>query len=101
MFHHAVALRGIRGPLDIAKMSAEQRTVAHIAMRAAQHCLDACIRPGEYGENLKYAVHYTHVCAAFAGSFLLRLAKLFPEDLNIEIIIEKVEALVRLLSKSK
>ncbi|TIC10731.1 hypothetical protein E3Q14_02644 [Wallemia mellicola] len=100
LFHHAVALRGIRGPSDIANMPMEQRAIAQRAMGAAQHCLDACIKPGEYGNNLKFAVHYTHVCAAFAGSFLLRLAKLFPEDLQLESILNRVEILADLLSKT-
>lgn len=101
LFHHAVALRGIKGPSDIVAMPMEQRSIAHRAMGAAQHCLDACIKPGEYGHNLKYAVHYTHVCAAFAGSFLLRLAKLFPEDLQLDSILERVEILAELLSRSE
>ncbi|TIB30165.1 hypothetical protein E3P84_03445 [Wallemia ichthyophaga] len=100
LFHHAVALRGIKGPSDIVTMPMEQRSIAHRAMGAAQHCLDACIKPGEYGHNLKYAVHYTHVCAAFAGSFLLRLAKLFPEDLQLDSILERVEILAELLSRT-
>lgn len=82
-------------------MPMEQRAIAQRAMGAAQHCLDACIKPGEYGNNLKFAVHYTHVCAAFAGSFLLRLAKLFPEDLQLESILKRVEILADLLSKSE
>jgi hypothetical protein len=39
------------------------------------------------------AVHYTHASATFAASFLLRLARLFPDDCNIEIVRATVERL--------
>jgi len=46
---------------------------------------------------MKYAVHYTHATATFAASFLLRLARLFPDECDIQDIRMHVEHLSNLL----
>lgn len=44
------------------------------------------------------AVAYTHTCAAFAGAFLLRFARLFPYDMDALETIDMVDKLATLLS---
>ncbi|CCO29962.1 hypothetical protein BN14_03986 [Rhizoctonia solani AG-1 IB] len=98
LYHNATVLRGIRGPEDVARMPREQRLVAERAIKLAKRGLDNCIRSVTYREGLKYAVHFTHVTATFAASFLIRLARLFPQECDPNAIMSTVEDLVHLLS---
>lgn len=82
-------------------MPEEKRTLAIRAMRNAQHCLEICLRRENYRNSLRYAVHYTHVCAAFAASFLIRIARLFPQELNLKKTAKDVEELAGVLSESE
>jgi len=47
---------------------------------------------------LRYAVHDSLVTAAFSGLFLLKMANLFPADLDLTAITGQVEQLAQLLS---
>jgi hypothetical protein len=47
---------------------------------------------------LRYAVHDSLVTAAFSGLFLLKMAHLFPTELDIAAIAGQVEQLAQLLS---
>jgi hypothetical protein len=38
------------------------------------------------------------ICVAFAGSFLVRIARLFPDELDLKNVARDVEALAKLLS---
>ncbi|KAJ1301554.1 hypothetical protein OPQ81_008802 [Rhizoctonia solani] len=98
LYHNATALRGVRGPEDVARMPMEQKLVAQRAIKLAKRGLDNCIRSVTYREGLKYAVHFTHVTATFAASFLIRLARLFPQECDPNAIMSTVEDLVHLLS---
>ncbi|CAE6401834.1 unnamed protein product [Rhizoctonia solani] len=98
LYHNATVLRGIRGPEDVARMPMEQKLVAQRAIKLAKRGLDNCIRSVTYREGLKYAVHFTHVTATFAASFLIRLARLFPQECDPNAIMSTVEDLVHLLS---
>ncbi|QRV97650.1 Fungal Zn(2)-Cys(6) binuclear cluster domain [Ceratobasidium sp. AG-Ba] len=98
LYHNATALRGVRGPEDVSRMPPEQKLVAQRAIKLAKRGLDNCIRSVTYREGLKYAVHFTHVSATFAASFLIRLARLFPQDCDPNAIMSTVEDLVHLLS---
>ncbi|CAE6447708.1 unnamed protein product [Rhizoctonia solani] len=98
LYHNATALRGVRGPEDVARMPMEQKLVAQRAIKLAKRGLDTCIRSVTYREGLKYAVHFTHVTATFAASFLIRLARLFPQECDPNAIMSTVEDLVHLLS---
>ncbi|CAE6484908.1 unnamed protein product [Rhizoctonia solani] len=108
---------GVRGPEDVARMPREQKLVAQRAIKLAKRGLDNCIRSVTYREGLKYgksllvsvpaqpltdlrssAVHFTHVTATFAASFLIRLARLFPQECDLNAIMSTVEDLVHLLS---
>ncbi|KAG8762185.1 hypothetical protein FRC11_010572 [Ceratobasidium sp. 423] len=100
LYHNATALRGVRGPEDVARMPMEQKLVAQRAIKLAKRGLDTCIRSVTYREGLKYAVHFTHVTATFAASFLIRLARLFPQECDPNAIMSTVEDLVHLLSNS-
>lgn len=62
---------------DIAKLNAE-----HLCRSAA----------------LRYAVHDSLVTAAFSALFLLKMANLFPTELDISAIAGQVEQLAQLLS---
>jgi hypothetical protein len=47
---------------------------------------------------LRYAVHDSLVTAAFSGLFLLKMASLFPTELDLDAIVAQVEQLAQLLS---
>jgi hypothetical protein len=102
LFHNATALRGVRGAEDVEEMPEEQRLLALRSINLAKRGLETCLRSPNYRNGLKYgavrfppppspfsscidkivltllllAVHFTHVSATFAGSFLIRLARL-------------------------
>lgn len=60
-------------------------------------------RYSRVGDNsaLPSLVAYTHTCAAFAGAFLLRFARLFPGDVNMEETTQQVDTLANILSEGK
>ncbi|KAH6916892.1 hypothetical protein BKA70DRAFT_1250880 [Coprinopsis sp. MPI-PUGE-AT-0042] len=97
LFHYATALRGINGPEDVQRMPHEQRQIAMQSIAVAQKGLDITVNSTSYREGMKYAVHYTHATATFAASFLLRLARLFPNDCNMMAIRGHVEHLSGLM----
>lgn len=47
---------------------------------------------------LRYAVHDSLVTAAFSGLFLLKMASLFPAELDLGAIAGQVDQLAQLLS---
>jgi hypothetical protein len=51
-----------------------------------------------YRAALRYAVHDCLVTAAFSALFLLKMANLFPTELDIAAIAGQVEQLAQLLS---
>lgn len=99
LFLNSQLLRGIRDAADVQKLPADKRELAIKAMRNAQACLDIVIRGKNYRRGLRFAVHYTHVCAAFAASFLIRIARLFPKDLDLRKTAKDVEELAAILSE--
>lgn len=99
LYHSATALRGINGPEDVRKMPTSQRDVALKSIQIARQGLDITVKSHSYREGMKYAVHYTHATATFAASFLLRLARLFPNECNLNDIREQVETLASLMSE--
>lgn len=89
------------------------------AVHNARGCIEICLEAPEYREGLRYgmpstsaftiprsdqrwrtAVTYTQTSAAFAAAFLLRFARLFPQDVDIEDSIRMVESLIRVFSES-
>lgn len=114
LFVNSQLLRGIKEPTDVINMPDEKRALAIRAMRNAQRCIEICLR-GEnvsrfviygtdgkqYRNGLRYAVHYTHVCAAFAASFLIRIARLFPHELNLKRTAKDVDELANVLSEGE
>ncbi|KXN85678.1 Transcriptional activator of proteases prtT [Leucoagaricus sp. SymC.cos] len=99
LFHNATALRGINGPEDAERMPAKQRDLAIKSIEIARQGLDITLNFGSYRENMKYAVHYTHATATFMGSFLLRLARLFPNDCDTIQVRNQVENLANLMAE--
>ncbi|KAJ4483425.1 hypothetical protein J3R30DRAFT_3835018 [Lentinula aciculospora] len=89
-----VALRGVSWD----KMPFEQRELAFQAKDAASSCLDIFLSSPEYRAALRYAVHDSLVTAAFSGLFLLKMASLFPAELDLALITVQVEQLAQLLS---
>ncbi|KAF5348683.1 hypothetical protein D9758_006841 [Tetrapyrgos nigripes] len=89
-----VALRGVSWD----KMPFEQRELAFQAKDAAFNCLSIFLSSPEYRAALRYAVHDSLVTAAFSGLFLLKMASLFPTELDLNAIIAQVEQLSQLLS---
>jgi len=89
-----VALRGVAWD----KMPFEQRELAFQAKDAASNCLNIFLNSSEYRAALRYAVHDSLVTAAFSGLFLLKMANLFPSELDLGGIIGQVEQLAQLLS---
>ncbi|KAI0030204.1 hypothetical protein K488DRAFT_23891, partial [Vararia minispora EC-137] len=99
LYHTASALRGINGPEDVQKMSDSQRALALNAIHTARQCLEISLSSPAYREGMKYAVHYTHATATFTASFLLRLARLFPTEGDMQNTRSLVEKLAELLSE--
>ncbi|TFY81848.1 hypothetical protein EWM64_g2171 [Hericium alpestre] len=99
LFHNASALRGINGPDDVQNASPSQREVAIRSIQIARQGLDITVNSPSYREGMKYAVHYTHATATFAASFLLRLARLFPNDCDMQDTKAKIELLAALMSE--
>ncbi|OCH86124.1 hypothetical protein OBBRIDRAFT_797500 [Obba rivulosa] len=90
-----VALRGVSWD----KMPFEQRELAFQAKDAASNCLSNLLNSHTYRAALRYAVHDTLVMAAFSGLFLLKMANLFPAELDLAAISTQVEQLAQLLSE--
>lgn len=89
-----VALRGVAWD----KMTFEQRELAFQAKAAASDCLSIFLNSQEYRAALRYAVHDNLVTAAFSGLFLLKMANLFENELDLAAIMAQVEQLAQLLS---
>lgn len=89
-----VALRGVSWD----KMPFEQRELAFQAKDAASNCLGIILGSTAYRAALRYAVHDILVMAAFSGLFLLKMANLFPAELDLAGIMTQVEQLAQLLS---
>ncbi|PFH51472.1 hypothetical protein AMATHDRAFT_40081 [Amanita thiersii Skay4041] len=89
-----VALRGVAWD----KMPFEQRELAFQAKESASNCLNIFLNSSEYRAALRYAVHDSLVTAAFSGLFLLKMANLFPTELDLGTITSQVEQLAQLLS---
>ncbi|KAJ4485944.1 hypothetical protein J3R30DRAFT_3442999 [Lentinula aciculospora] len=99
LFHNATALRGINGPEDVQRMPQMQRELAVRSIQIARQGLDITVNSPAYREGMKYAVHYTHATATFAASFLLRLARLFPNDCDVYEIKNQIERLANLMAE--
>ncbi|KAL0071822.1 hypothetical protein AAF712_000744 [Marasmius tenuissimus] len=99
LFHNAAALRGINGPEDVERMPQVQRDLALRSIQIARQGLEITVNSPSYRQGMQYAVHYTHVTATFAASFLLRLARLFPDQCNVYEVKNQVERLARLMSE--
>ncbi|KAF9653826.1 hypothetical protein BDM02DRAFT_3086575 [Thelephora ganbajun] len=89
-----VALRGVSWD----KMPFEQRELAFQGKDAASNCLSNLLNSPTYRAALRYAVHDSLVTAAFSALFLLKMAHLFPVDLDLGSIMAQVEQLAQLLS---
>ena len=89
-----VALRGVSWD----KMPFEQRELAFQGKDAASNCLSNLLNSPTYRAALRYAVHDSLVTAAFSALFLLKMAHLFPADLDLCSITGQVEQLAQLLS---
>ncbi|KAF8499894.1 hypothetical protein F5888DRAFT_1793816 [Russula emetica] len=90
-----VALRGVSWD----KMPFEQRELAFQAKDAASNCIAIFLGSQDYRASLRYAVHDSLVTAAFSGLFLLKMASLFPTELDLPGITNQVEQLAQLLSE--
>ncbi|OCH94694.1 hypothetical protein OBBRIDRAFT_816998 [Obba rivulosa] len=99
LFHIATALRGIDGPDEVQRMPAAQRELSIRSIKIGRQILDITVNSPAYREGMKYAVHYTHATATFSASFLLRLARLFPDQCDMQDIRLMVERLAALLSE--
>ncbi|CAE6478008.1 unnamed protein product [Rhizoctonia solani] len=90
-----VALRGVSWD----KMPFEQRELAFQAKEAASNCLATFLNSPAYRAALRYAVHDSLVTAAFSGLFLLKVANLFPGEVDLAGIVVQVDQLGNLLSE--
>ena len=90
-----VALRGVSWD----KMPFDQRELAFRAKEAAQHSLATLLTSPAYRAALQYAVHDHLVTAAVTGLFLLKVANLFPSEVEVPALIGQVEQLSGLLSE--
>jgi hypothetical protein len=105
------ALRGVVWE----KMSFEERELAFQAKDAALNCLSVFLNSPTYRcvcsrsaimfpiltssirAALRYAIHFTLVTAVFSALFLLKMANLFPSELDIDAYIGQVEQLHQLI----
>ncbi|KAG8998596.1 hypothetical protein FRB93_013528 [Tulasnella sp. JGI-2019a] len=99
LFHNCIALRGLKTVEDAKALSPEMSAIALQAIQSAKECVTICLSNQEYRHGLRYAVAYTHTCAAFAGAFLLRFARLFRKDLDLAETTSLVDALADVLSE--
>ncbi|CAE6450142.1 unnamed protein product [Rhizoctonia solani] len=99
LFHHCIALRNLHTIADAKALRPEMKDVALRAIDYAQSAIRVCIENAEYRIGLRYAISYSHTCAAFAGAFLLRLTRLFPQDLDVHAMIVMVDQLAHLLDE--
>lgn len=93
------ALRGIRDANDADHMGPEQKELIIQATRAADTCLTVSVHSKEYREMLGWAPHYTHVTAAFACVFLIKIARLFPRQVDTYGIFSNAERLASRLAE--
>jgi hypothetical protein len=80
-------------------MPPAQRDLAMRSIQIARQGLSITVSSPSYREGMKYAVHYTHATATFTASFLLRLARLFPDECDMQEIRNQVERLANLMSE--
>ncbi|TFK56556.1 hypothetical protein OE88DRAFT_1649912 [Heliocybe sulcata] len=99
LFHNSIALRNINGPRDVQNMPQAQRDLAVRTIQIARQGLEITVNSPAYREGMKYAVHYTQATATFTASILLRLARLFPDDCDIQHIRNQVQQLAQLMSE--
>ncbi|KIP12047.1 hypothetical protein PHLGIDRAFT_27644 [Phlebiopsis gigantea 11061_1 CR5-6] len=99
LFHNATALTGIEIPEDVQKMPPGQKELAIKSIQIGHQILDITVNSQAYMEGMKYAVHYTHATATFCATFLLRLARLFPDQCNMNEVRMLVESLATQLSE--
>ncbi|KAJ1020754.1 hypothetical protein NDA16_004145 [Ustilago loliicola] len=93
LYLSCTALRGIRDANDADQMGPEQKELIIQATRAADTCLSISVNAKEYREMLGWAPHYTHVTAAFACVFLIKIARLFPRQVDTYGIFSNAERL--------
>ncbi|KAL5631787.1 hypothetical protein ACGC1H_000001 [Rhizoctonia solani] len=99
LFHHCIALRNLHTIADAKALRPGMKNVALRAIEYAQSAIRVCVENVEYRFGLRYAISYSHTCAAFAGAFLLRLTRLFPQDLDVHAMIVMVDQLAHLLDE--
>lgn len=113
MDEHALLRRLLLGDLHYAKLwlicaalrgaawdrlPFEQRELAFQAKDAAAACLSTVLDSPAYRAALRYAVHDALAPVAFAALFLLKLASLFPGEVEVPALVGQVEQLAGLLS---
>lgn len=98
LYLSCTALRGIRDANDADQMGPEQKELIIQATRAADTCLSISVNAKEYREMLGWAPHYTHVTAAFACVFLIKIARLFPRQVDTYGIFSNAERLASRLA---
>ena len=99
LYLSCTALRGIRDANDADQMGPEQKELIIQATRAADTCLSISVNSKEYREMLGWAPHYTHVTAAFACVFLIKIARLFPRQVDTYGIFSNAERLASRLAE--
>ncbi|KAJ1025611.1 hypothetical protein NDA18_003954 [Ustilago nuda] len=99
LYLSCTALRGIRNANDADRMGPEQKELIIQATRAADTCLGISVNAKEYREMLGWAPHYTHVTAAFACVFLIKIARLFPRQVDTYGIFSNAERLASRLAE--
>jgi hypothetical protein len=98
LFANSLLLRGISHTSDLRRLSDEEYILALSAVRSAQVCLDIVVRGNTYPQMLKFAIPHTRMSVAFAASFLLRTAPLFPDRVDRRSTAKDVETLASMLA---
>lgn len=75
-----------------------QMSLFHFAELISQRCIMS-VSAHNYG--LFHYADFSDVCAAFAASFLIRIARLFPSELNLKQTAKNVEELAAILAEGE
>ncbi|RXK36515.1 hypothetical protein M231_06237 [Tremella mesenterica] len=94
MYVNSRILHGVRNKQDIAHLSDQRKEALIIAVRAAEKLVATALRGGQYKENFRYDMG-----AAFASRFLIRMASLLPEAVDVRQVSRDVEQIAQLLTQ--
>ena len=98
VFANALVFQTISSKADLRRLSDEEYGLALRAVRCCQTGLETVTKGQSYPRMLKFAIPHTHMTIAFAASFFLRAAPLFPDRFDRNEMLREVGATLELLA---